>query len=89
MTEYYACLKRYEKGDNFTFLYGEFGTGNSNKLSVVTSVTRAEAEFIFRIAFPAMRSHKKEIVDITHLVESGIIPMEKLEILEVIVRRSS
>jgi len=83
---YYACVARYSKEHDFTLLYGEHGNGFGGKLAVVTN--KAEAEIVFRRAFPHISFNDFGIVDITKLVKDGIILVEKLEVLELVVKRS-
>jgi hypothetical protein len=83
MPYYYAYASRYSKEDNFCLL----SFGDTSKLAVV--MDKGEAEIAFRKAFPHTSFREGGIVDITRLVSSGVIPLENLEILELIVQRQS
>ncbi len=83
MPYYYAYASRYSKEDNFHLLSFD----DTGKLAVV--MNKEEAEIAFRKAFTHTSFREGGVVDITKLVSVGVIPLEKLEILELIVQRQS
>ncbi|MBS3078826.1 hypothetical protein J4218_01770 [Candidatus Pacearchaeota archaeon] len=82
MIYYYAYVTRYSKEDNFSLLTFH----DTHKLAVVTD--KEEAKIAFRKAFSHNTFNEGGIVNITQQVADGIIPVDKLEILELVVKRS-
>jgi len=81
MQYYYAYVSRYSKEQNFHLLSFD----DNGKLAVVTC--EEEAKIAFRKAFPHKSLNDGGVVDISRLVNSGIIHLESLEILELSVKR--
>ncbi|MFA5856683.1 MAG: hypothetical protein WC867_04960 [Candidatus Pacearchaeota archaeon] len=86
MEKYYAFVCRYDKTHNFTFVYGEYGNGNSDKICVVRN--EKEGRIAFHKEFWKHRRWSEgDLVDITQMVESGIISKDRLELLDLEVKR--
>ena len=79
---YYAYVERISEKDSFYLM-----TDDLKKLVVATR--EDEAKIAFRKAFPGRIGVHGGVVDISDLVQAGIIPENKLEILELIVKRKS